>query len=131
MSLDEVLAGLHKGMAVAELLRVTAPFGELALQPGGDPVKPLLFYGWPAAATRAFVDEGRAVVTSVRHDRGFTGSVRGARIGMTSGEILRLLGEPHRTWPMPHPDIIMIYDRPSFLRLDLSRSADRVTSIFH
>ena len=71
-----------------------------------------------------------SVVDSVEYGPGFKGEINGIAIGMKGEDVERVLGPCDRTWPMPHPNYILIYDRPDFFRVDLSRGDERTITMY-
>lgn len=60
-------------------------------------------------------------IRRVLYTRSFAGSVHGVHVGMAADAVVALLGEPHKPWPMPHPNLVLMYDVPHFLRIDIDR----------
>lgn len=66
----------------------------------------------------------------IAYEEGFPGAVNGIRIGMTGEEVEAKLGPIDRHWPMPHPDFVLIWDTPTFFRVDLDRETERVKKMY-
>ena len=131
MTLLDYLATLSPGMPAAELLRDGPAFGMGALErTGTDPAHPLLFHRFAAEDTLVFLDPSLQTVRSLTYRAGFTGEVNGIRIGMHGRDVAARIGRPQRGWPMPHPDIIMLYDQPRFFRVDVDRTTERVIASY-
>lgn len=65
-------------------------------------------------------------VDSVVYGPAFPGRVEGISMGNTGDEVEDRLGPPDRLWPMPHPNYVLLYDRPRFLRVELDRETEQV-----
>jgi hypothetical protein len=65
-------------------------------------------------------------VEAIEYGPGFGGIVNNVRIGMTGDEVEQILGTPDRLWPMPHPNYVLIYDAPTFFRVELDRKTEQV-----
>lgn len=69
-------------------------------------------------------------IETVAYEEDFPGEVNGIRIGMTGDEVEAKLGPVDRLWPMPHPDYVLLWDAPTFFRVDLDRETERVKKMY-
>jgi len=130
MTLADYLASLPRHTAQADVLRQSEALGGAPrhARDTGDGGKVIEYYGFDALATKVFFEKG--VVSGIRYSNGFPDAVRGVRIGMHGREVVAVLGRAQRPWPMPHPNIILLYDQPEFLRIDVDRDSERVIDIY-
>ena len=130
-SLLEALLAVRSGMAID---RYRALVGSTRLPPVQQDVAvaddPIPYQEFAHLDVTVTFDSEQTHVESIGFGPDFKGDIRGISIGMTGDEVENLLGPCGRTWPMPHPNYILIYDHPDFLRIDLSRSNERVISIY-
>jgi len=66
------------------------------------------------------------IIDRIIYDVKFPGKINQVQIGMSGDEVEQLLGAPDRLWPMPHPNFILIYDAPTFFRVELNRDTEKV-----
>lgn len=73
------------------------------------------------------VEENDAgLIEAIIYESPFLGTINGIKMGMTGDEVEALLGPPDRLWPMPHPNYIIMYDEPTFFRVELDRKSEQV-----
>ena len=76
-----------------------------------------------------FFKEGK--VQTIRIEAPFAGAVDGIRIGDPKSKLLRLKGKPKRApWEFGGNDAYAYGEGASFVRYDVSRSTDKVETIF-
>lgn len=69
-------------------------------------------------------------IRTIAYGPRFPAAVNGVRMGMTGDQIEQALGPPHRPWPMPHENYVLLYDHPHFFRADLNRETEQVIAMF-
>ncbi|MGY4398487.1 hypothetical protein ACVWZA_003695 [Sphingomonas sp. UYAg733] len=127
----ELLQMMRSGMAAS---RVDSAFAGITLPPmqfdTAVPDDPIPFRHFAGLGITVVFSRDHQTLETIEFDREFRGEIRGIRMGMTGTEVEALLGPCDRTWPMPHPNYILIYDRPEFFRIDLSREDESVISMY-
>lgn len=131
ISLLEELFTITTGMSAANYRdRIGAhrlPVTQYDVAVADDPIP---FHEFADIGVTVTFDREQTQVASIEFGPAFTGSIHGISIGMNGNEIESRLGPCDRTWPMPHPNYVLIYDYPEFLRIDLSRRDERVIAIY-
>ena len=77
--------------------------------------------------TVSTASDGR--IAGISFGPGFELPVDGVSIGDTADTLREERGAPQREWPFPHSDAVMIWDTPTFLRVDLDRRTGRIKAI--
>lgn len=127
----DTLLTLKTGSSVADMRAGIggARMPALAID-SSDPDRPLRSYKFPDLGIVVFVDASDTKVDTVLFQPAFTGRVHGIAMGMTGEEVEATIGGCDRTWPMPHPNYVLLYDSPEFFRVDLARDTERVIAMY-
>ncbi|MGH6613468.1 hypothetical protein [Sphingomonas sp.] len=127
----EALDTIRSGMSAAAY---RAALGGSAMPPmqydTAVPDDPIPFQEFAGLGIAVVFSRDGNKVDSVEFGPEFAGAINGIAIGMTGVEVEQRLGPCDRTWPMPHPNYVLIYDRPEYLRIDLSRTDERVITMY-
>lgn len=132
----DYLARVTPGLTVAEVvtwLQTRTPVQQVreAWGPGADDVDEYLLVPRYDVKLMPGNDEfPPEQIESVAYGPGYPGTVNQVRVGMTGNEVEQILGPPHRLWPMPHENYVLLYDHPRFFRADLNRETEQVIAMF-
>jgi len=122
----EALAQLKEGMTLADAQSALDTSDQPVAEQDDDIVLHVLKA--PQHGVEVFFKDDTVDTVSFR--RPFSGAVRGVRIGATTDDVERLLGEPQRDWPIEDGIRRWIYEDPEFIRVDFDPDTDTVDAIY-
>jgi hypothetical protein len=131
------LGGLLPGFLLPDVLdwlSARTPVQSASTPQAGREVAAMTYFLVPDHDVKLFAGDEKTYradqVRTIAYGPRFGAAVNGVRMGMTGDDVERLLGPPHRLWPMPHENYVLIYDHPHFFRADLNRRTEQVIAMF-
>lgn len=70
------------------------------------------------------------VVSSVRFEAPFSGSINNVKIGYSIEEVEKSFGKPQRRWPVQDGTDRWLYNTPDFMRIDFDPQTNLVKYVF-